>query len=67
MTIDVARTRLVLPDGASAAGGAERSGTVEVPFPLDSFARQCLLDGIDELEYLRRHEAAIAAWEARHD
>jgi len=26
----------------------------------------CLVDGIDELEYLRRHETAIAVWEARH-
>ena len=38
----------------------------EVAFPLDPFARQCLTQGIDELEYLRRHETAIAVWEARH-
>ena len=54
VTIDVARATLVLPDGE------------EVVFPLDPFARQCLTQGIDELEYLRRHETAIAVWEARH-
>jgi 3-isopropylmalate/(R)-2-methylmalate dehydratase small subunit len=52
--VDVARTALVMPDGE------------EVPFPLDPFARQCLTEGIDELEYLRRHETDIAVWEARH-
>ena len=52
--VDVARAMLVLPDGKEAA------------FPLDAFARRCLTEGIDELEYLRRHETAIAVWETRH-
>ena len=38
----------------------------EVPFPLDPFARRCLTEGIDELEFLRQHDAQIAEWEARH-
>jgi 3-isopropylmalate/(R)-2-methylmalate dehydratase small subunit len=54
VSVDVARAMLVLPDGE------------EVTFPLDPFARQCLTQGIDELEYLRRHETAIAVWEARN-
>ena len=54
VTVDVGRTALILADGE------------EVSFPLDAFARTCLVDGIDELEYLRRHETAIAVWEARH-
>jgi 3-isopropylmalate/(R)-2-methylmalate dehydratase small subunit len=54
VTVDVKRTTLILADGE------------EVSFPLDAFARTCLVDGIDELEYLRRHETAIAVWEARH-
>jgi 3-isopropylmalate/(R)-2-methylmalate dehydratase small subunit len=54
VTVDVARGVLVL------------AGREEVPFPLDPFAKQCLVDGIDELEYLRRHETAIAVWEARN-
>ena len=52
--IDVRKTVLVLPDGE------------EVPFPLDPFARRCLTEGIDELEFLRQHEAQIAEFEARH-
>ena len=52
--VDVARAQLLMPDGES------------VPFPLDEFARKCLTQGIDELEYLRQHETAIAVWEARH-
>jgi 3-isopropylmalate/(R)-2-methylmalate dehydratase small subunit len=34
-----------------------------VKFPIDSFARQCLLDGVDELGYMLRQEPAIAAFE----
>jgi len=54
VTVDVGRALLLLPDGES------------IVFPLDPFARQCLTQGIDELDYLRRHETAIAVWEARH-
>src|SRR5205807_10237963 len=67
--IDVRRTTVTLPDGmgpSGAAGGAERNGTIDVPFPLDPFARRCLTEGIDELEFLRQHDAQIAEWEARH-
>jgi 3-isopropylmalate/(R)-2-methylmalate dehydratase small subunit len=38
--IDVQSAQLRLPTGAS------------VPFPLDAFARYCLVNGIDELEFL---------------
>jgi 3-isopropylmalate/(R)-2-methylmalate dehydratase small subunit len=54
VSVDVGRAALVLPDGE------------EVAFPLDPFARQCLTQGIDELDYLRRHETAVAVWETRH-
>jgi 3-isopropylmalate/(R)-2-methylmalate dehydratase small subunit len=37
-----------------------------VEFPVDSFARHCLLEGIDELGYILQQEAAIAAFEAAH-
>jgi 3-isopropylmalate/(R)-2-methylmalate dehydratase small subunit len=39
-------------------------GTSET-FPVDSFARYCLLNGIDELGFLMKQEDAIAAFEAR--
>jgi len=49
--IDLESTTLTLPDG-------ERH-----PFPIDAFARYCLLQGIDQLGYLQSQEKAIAAFE----
>ena len=37
-----------------------------VKFPVDEFAKHCLLEGIDELGYLQQQEPAIAAYEAAH-
>jgi 3-isopropylmalate/(R)-2-methylmalate dehydratase small subunit len=53
LTVDVRAAQLVLPDGEAVA------------FPLDPFAQKCLVEGIDELDYLRRQETAIAAHESR--
>ena len=54
VSIDLETTEVVLPDG-------ERH-----PFPVDRFARHCLLHGIDTLGYLRSHAAAIDAFEKAH-
>jgi 3-isopropylmalate/(R)-2-methylmalate dehydratase small subunit len=35
----------------------------EVKFPIDPFARRCLLEGVDELGFLLSHELAVAAFE----
>ena len=35
-----------------------------VPFPIDPFSKQCLLDGVDELGFMQKQEPAIAAFEA---
>jgi 3-isopropylmalate/(R)-2-methylmalate dehydratase small subunit len=51
--IDVAAGSVTLPDGRSFA------------FPLDAFARTCLLGGVDQLGYLLRHDTAIARFEAQ--
>ena len=51
--IDIAATSLMLPDGST------------VQFPLDAFARYCLVEGIDQLGFLRAHLAAIDRFEAR--
>jgi 3-isopropylmalate/(R)-2-methylmalate dehydratase small subunit len=37
----------------------------QVEFPVDGFAKHCLLEGVDELGYTLQHEAEIAAFEAR--
>lgn len=52
--VDLALQTLTLPDGT------------EVGFPVDPFAKTCLLEGIDELGYLLKHEAEIAAFEKSH-
>jgi 3-isopropylmalate/(R)-2-methylmalate dehydratase small subunit len=53
VTLDVANGALTLPDG------------VEVLFPLESFARHCLLEGVDELGFLLARGAEIEAYERR--
>jgi 3-isopropylmalate/(R)-2-methylmalate dehydratase small subunit len=53
VTVDLADRTLTLADGT------------RVGFEVDAFARHCLLEGIDEMEFLLGQEAAIAAYEAR--
>jgi 3-isopropylmalate/(R)-2-methylmalate dehydratase small subunit len=53
VSIDVESTTLTLPDGTS------------VKFPLEGFARYCLLNGVDELGYLLSQNAAISTYEHR--
>jgi 3-isopropylmalate/(R)-2-methylmalate dehydratase small subunit len=50
--IDLGAARLSLPTG------------VQVPFPIEAFARHCLLNGVDELGYLQGKLDAIRAFEA---
>lgn len=50
--IDLTASKLTLPTGIS------------VTFPLEAFARHCLLNGTDELGYLRSKLDAIASYEA---
>jgi 3-isopropylmalate/(R)-2-methylmalate dehydratase small subunit len=51
LTIDVAQRTLVLPDGTT------------VSFPLEAFARHCLLEGVDELGFLLARVSDIDAYE----
>jgi 3-isopropylmalate/(R)-2-methylmalate dehydratase small subunit len=37
----------------------------KVEFPVDSFAKHCLLEGVDEIGFTLQREAEIAAFEAR--
>ena len=52
LRVDLAAQRLMLPSGQG------------IKFPVDPFAKHCLLEGIDELEYVLQQEAAIAAYES---
>jgi 3-isopropylmalate/(R)-2-methylmalate dehydratase small subunit len=51
VTIDLERGVLLLPDGGTAA------------FPIEPFARYCLLNGVDELGHLLAQLPQIEAWE----
>jgi 3-isopropylmalate/(R)-2-methylmalate dehydratase small subunit len=53
VTVDLDATVLRLPDGRA------------VPFPIEPFARYCLMHGVDQLGYLLSKDAAITAYEQR--
>ncbi len=53
LVIDLAGQTLTLPDGRA------------VTFPIDSFSRGCLLQGVDELGYLLARMLQIDAYEGR--
>jgi 3-isopropylmalate/(R)-2-methylmalate dehydratase small subunit len=40
-------------------------GGASAQFPVDEFSKTCLLEGVDELGFLLKQEAAIAAYEAQ--
>jgi 3-isopropylmalate/(R)-2-methylmalate dehydratase small subunit len=54
VTVDLPSQTLTLPDGRA------------VTFPIDPFAKYCLLEGADQLSFLLAAEPAIAAYEATH-
>jgi 3-isopropylmalate/(R)-2-methylmalate dehydratase small subunit len=54
VTIDLASQTITLP-------GGQRVG-----FPIDSFAKHCLINGVDQLGFLMNEDPAIAAYEASH-
>lgn len=54
LSIDLQASTLTLPDGAAVA------------FPIDAFARYCLVNGVDELGFLLQQGDAIARYEQTH-
>ncbi len=53
LTVDLESNRVVLPDGSS------------VPFVVDPFRRECLLNGWDDIGLTLRHESEITRFEER--
>lgn len=51
VTIDVAASTISLPDGST------------VSYPIDEFARYCLLEGVDQLGFLQQHSNDIQLFE----
>ena len=54
LRVDLAAQTLALPGGR------------KVEFPVDAFAKHCMLEGVDELGYVLQQADAIAAYEATH-
>jgi 3-isopropylmalate/(R)-2-methylmalate dehydratase small subunit len=52
VTIDLETTTVTLPGGEN------------VSFPIDEFARHCMLEGVDELGYILSQEQAISQYES---
>lgn len=55
VTIDLANQELVLPDDGR-----------RITFPIDGFAKHCLLNGVDQLGFLLQQEPDIASYETAH-
>jgi 3-isopropylmalate/(R)-2-methylmalate dehydratase small subunit len=53
VTIDLASQTLAIHGGPT------------VTFPIDSFSKTCILEDLDEIGYILKHESAIAAYEQR--
>jgi 3-isopropylmalate/(R)-2-methylmalate dehydratase small subunit len=52
VTVDLATQSLILPDGRA------------VQFPIDSFSKYCLLNGVDQLGFLLGQEEQIVVYES---
>jgi len=54
LTVDLEAQEITGPEG------------LRIPFELDPFARECILEGVDDVGLTLRREAEIAAYEAAH-
>lgn len=54
LAIDVQEQTLTLPDGE------------QVKFPIDTFNKKCLLEGIDQLGYLQKYTTQVEIYEKEH-
>ena len=54
VTVDLEAQTVTLPDGRS------------VEFPIDSFSKTCMLEGLDQLGYLLKQSERVAEYEAVH-
>jgi 3-isopropylmalate/(R)-2-methylmalate dehydratase small subunit len=53
VTIDLAAQTLSIENGPT------------VTFPIDSFSKTCILEGLDEIGYILKHDAVIKTYESR--
>jgi 3-isopropylmalate/(R)-2-methylmalate dehydratase small subunit len=55
LTVDLAQQTLTMPNGSS------------ITFPMDEFAKYCMLEGVDELGYILQQQAQIADFESKRE
>jgi len=55
LTVDLEAQQVIAPDGLA------------VPFEFEQFARECLLQGLDDIALTLKREEAIAAYERSHE
>src|ERR1051326_862585 len=69
VTVDAKTHALLKPGTAVTIDLAAQTLSIEngptVTFPIDSFSKTCVLEGIDEIGYILKHSVAIDAFEAR--
>jgi len=54
VTVDLEAQQVRLPDGQA------------IPFPIDGFAKYCLVNGVDQFGFLQSQHDAVAAYETEH-
>lgn len=54
ITIDLATQQVRLPDGQA------------ISFPIDGFAKYCLVNGVDQLGFLQSQDESVVAYEEQH-
>lgn len=54
LVIDLEKQEVILPDGRA------------VNFPIDSFSKTCMLEGLDQLGYLLKQKEVVEQYEAEH-
>jgi 3-isopropylmalate/(R)-2-methylmalate dehydratase small subunit len=54
VSLDLEKQELTLPDGRS------------ITFPIDTFSKTCMLEGVDQLGYLLKQAEHVAAYESAH-
>jgi 3-isopropylmalate/(R)-2-methylmalate dehydratase small subunit len=70
IVVDAQTHALLKPGVAVTIDLASQALSIEggpvVTFPIDSFSKTCILEGIDEIGYILKHDSAIAAYESQN-
>jgi 3-isopropylmalate/(R)-2-methylmalate dehydratase small subunit len=70
IVVDAKTHALLKPDTLVTVDLASQSLSIEggptMTFPIDSFSKTCILENLDELGYILKHDSAIAAFENRN-